>query len=146
MGIAPIWIELRRGAFFPPVTKGRPMKSRKRASRSSRAAASLGGNLMLAPAVIAMRLPLMAAEAGRHGWPAETAGALTEKMAAAAEGLAAAQMSIMMSASGFWLEIMSGKTPSLLDGAAMERAAHAALAPSGRAVRSNFGRLARKSR
>lgn len=121
------------------------MKGRRRTAKASRAAASLGANLMLAPAVMAMRLPLMAAEAGRQGrWPAETVAAVSEKAAAAAQGMAAAQMSLALAASRFWIEAMAGGVPSLLSGAALDHAAQAALAPSGKAVRRNFRRLSRR--
>jgi len=113
--------------------------------RSRRAAQVLAQDLMLAPAVMAMRLPLLAAEAGRQGaWPAETIAAASEKAAAVAEGIAAAQMSLLVSASRYWLELWSGRTPSLLSGVAAERALQAAFAPSGRRVRANHGRLSRR--
>lgn len=115
-------------------------------ARSNRASQALAKNLMLAPAVMAMRLPILAAEAGKHGaWPVETIAATSEKVAAIAEGMAAAQMSLAVSASRFWLELWSGKTPSLISGVAAERALQAAIAPSGKRVRANHGRLVRRS-
>ncbi|MBZ9742520.1 MULTISPECIES: hypothetical protein [unclassified Mesorhizobium] len=60
-------------------------------SRRVQEAASLGADLMLAPLVVMMRLPLMAMEA-RSGepWSAETAMAVREKTVAMAEGALAA--------------------------------------------------------
>lgn len=117
----------------------------RRKSRSRRATASLAGNLMLAPAVVALRVPLLAMEAqGANPWRVETMRAVTEKTAAAIEGAVAAQVSLAWSASRFWLEVMKGQTPSLLNGVALERAVQAALKPSGRTVRTNYNRLKRR--
>jgi hypothetical protein len=41
----------------------------------------------------------------------------------------------------FWPDIIAGRTPSLLSGAAVEHSVHAALKPSGRRVRANYKRL-----
>jgi hypothetical protein len=115
-------------------------------NRSSRNAAretvTIAGNLMLAPMVAAMRLPMMANE-GRWANPlgVETQRAIVEKNAALAEGMVAAQMSLIQSASGFWLDILSGSTPSLLNGVAAERSIRAALKPASRRVKANFRRL-----
>ena len=99
---------------------------------------------MLAPMVAFMRLPMMAAEAGGASLRAtETALAVNEKAAALVEGALAAQWSLMESAARFWPEILSGRTPSLLSGAAVERSLNAALKPAGRRVRANFRRLAK---
>ncbi len=98
--------------------------------------AALGRNLMLAPMVVFMRLPVMAAEAGDAGaWGTETALAFNEKAAALAEGVFAAQMSLLVSASRFWPEFLSGRTPSICSGAAIEHSLNAALRPAGRRVR-----------
>lgn len=115
----------------------------KRASRrSERNAGALAGNLMLAPAVMALRVPLLAAEASElNPWRLETTRAVSEKLAAAAEGMVAAQLSLVRSASTFWLELYDGSTPSLLTGVAFERAVHAALRPAGRRVKKNYRRL-----
>lgn len=113
--------------------------------RSARAAATLTSNLMLAPAVIAMRLPLLEAEArGSSLNRVETNRAVSEKMTAVMEGAFAAQMSLMQAAMQFWPEVLSGRKPSLLSGAAMEQAMRAAWLPSANAVRSNHRRLGRK--
>jgi hypothetical protein len=122
--------------------------------RSTRIAGASAGALMLAPMVAMMRLPLMAAEAGNSGkwaaeagnsgkWAAESALAVNEKMAAIAEGAFAAHMSLLGSAAQFWPEVLAGKTPSVLTGAAVERSLHAALAPASRRVRANFRRLSK---
>jgi hypothetical protein len=89
-----------------------------------------------------MRLPLMAADAqsGRP-WATETARAVNEKTAAIAEGAFAAQMSFIRSASLFWPEVFSGRTPSVMNGVAIERSINAALKPASRRVAANFRRL-----
>lgn len=118
------------------------MTMKRNARRSNRSAGALAGSLMLAPAVMALRAPLLAAEAGKlDPWRTETTRAVSEKLAAAAEGMVAAQLSLVRSSSSFWLEIFSGSTPSLLNGVAMERAVHAALKPAGRRVKKNYRRL-----
>ncbi len=103
------------------------------------------GGLALAPMVAAMRLPLLAAEAGNVGKLAsETGLAVTEKIEAAAEGIVAAQWSLFASAVSFWPEVFSGKTPSILSGAAVERSMQAALAPASRRVSANYRRLSKR--
>ncbi len=97
---------------------------------------------MLAPAVVMLRLPVMAAEAGGLARRGESMRAISEKVAAVTEGVAAAQLSLVDSFSRFWPEIMTGKTPSLLNGVALERSVHAALKPASRRVKANFKRLA----
>ena len=117
---------------------------RKHRSRRGTGATAQVGGLMLAPMVALMRLPLMAAEA-RSGskWAAESALAVNEKMAAMAEGVFAAQMSLLGSASQFWPEVLAGKTPSVLSGVAIGRSLDAALAPASRRVAANFSRLSK---
>ncbi len=107
-------------------------------------AASIGQDLMLAPLVAMMRLPLMAAENGSAYSP-ETARAVQEKANAMAEGAFAAQMAMWQSASRFWPEVLSGRTPSLFNGIAAERSINAALKPASRAVKANFRRLSSKA-
>ena len=116
------------------------------ARRPSRKAQRSAMNLMLAPAVIAMRMPLLLAES-REGAidQKETLRAGSEKTTAFLQGAMAAQMSLFGSAMGFWPEMMSGRTPSLLNGEAARKAMEAAMHPSGRAVRVNFKRLGRKA-
>lgn len=113
--------------------------------RTSRETSSIAANLMLTPMVVSMRLPLMAAETKQATLlGTETILAVTEKAAAAAEGAFAAQMVLFHSAARFWPELMSGRTPSLLNGAAAERSLNAALKPAGRRVKTNFRRLRAK--
>jgi len=109
-----------------------------------RSGAILAADLMLVPMVATMRLPLMLTEprgSGRIG--VETLKAVTEKTSAFAEGLMAANLSYANSMMSFWPEMLAGKTPSLLSGAALEHSLHAALKPSGKRVRANYKRLSR---
>ena len=116
----------------------------RRPLRSRRSAAVLTGSLMLAPAVIAMRLPLLAAEAmALNPWRVGTVKAVTEKTAAAMEGAAAAQMSLAWSVARFWQSAFLGRVVVRPE-AAVERAVHAALKPAGRRVKSNYRRLSRR--
>lgn len=102
-------------------------------------------NLMLAPAVVMMRLPLLSSEASRSLYPGrETVRAVSEKAAALAEGAAAAQMSLFGSAMSFWPEAISGRVPALLSGEAAERSLDAALRPIGIRVRANHRRLSKR--
>ncbi len=110
-----------------------------------RHSALIAFDLMLAPMVVAMRLPLMAAEKRDGGFPgAETWRAIAEKNAALAEGVVAAQLSLMRSTTGFWFDVMAGRKPASADRVA-GRAARAAMKPASRRVRANFKRLAAKS-
>ncbi len=71
------------------------MANGSRAPTGAGEAAFLMGGLSLAPLVIMMRLPLMAAEAQKgHGRGVETARAVMEKSAAVAEGAVAAQLAL----------------------------------------------------
>lgn len=113
---------------------------------SDRRSRAFAGDLMLAPMVALMRLPIMASEAqGSLPWRGETMRAVSEKMAATTEGLVAAQLSMIGSMAGFWPEVMSGRTPSMLNGTAVERSLQAALRPAGRRVKANFRRLSAKA-
>lgn len=114
-------------------------------ARSVRAASALTLSLGLAPQVVAMRLPLMFLESlETNPWRVETVRAGAEKTAAFMEGAIAAQTVFVQSASRFWFEFVSGRTPSLFNGAALEQAIHAAMRPSGRRVRANYRRLRTK--
>ncbi|WP_192183570.1 hypothetical protein [Mesorhizobium amorphae] len=115
-------------------------------SRRALEAAAIGQDLMLAPLVAAMRLPLMAADV-RNGqaWGTETARAIHEKAAAIAKGAFAAQMELLQSTAHFWPEVFSGRMPSLFNGIAAERSFSAALKPASRAVKANFHRLSAKT-
>ncbi len=116
------------------------------ARRGKRGSNKLAGELMLAPFVVGMRLPLMMQEVfASNGRPGkETQEAFAEKAAAAAQGVVAAQVAMAGEALLFWPQLMSGKTPSLLSGAAAERALQSALQPAGRKVKANFRRLSRR--
>jgi hypothetical protein len=110
--------------------------------KSRKAAAAATADLMLAPMVAWLRLPALAGEALSASPPGrETVAAVSEKAAAAAEGMAAAQLALAGSLMSFWPEVLSGRTPSLLSGAAAERALHAALRPTRRRVKANLRRL-----
>ncbi len=114
----------------------------KRIARASRQSTAIAGSLMLAPMVVAMRLPMMATEA-RTGkiLRGESLTAVTEKTAAMAEGVVAAQISYLNSAMQFWPEVLAGKTPSVLNGVAAQRSVAAALRPASKRVKANFRRL-----
>ena len=108
----------------------------RRSGKSRRAAETLTKNLMLAPAVMAMRMPILAAEAGRHGaWPVETIAAASEKAAAVAEGIAG----------GVDLALLAG-TVDRQDAVAAERRGGGAGAAGGvRAVRQEGQGQSRKA-
>src|SRR5262245_2724999 len=96
--------------------------------KHTRETAAIAGNLMLAPMVAFMRMPMLAFEAqSSNPFRTETVRAVTEKTAAVAEGAFAAQMSLVQSACRFWPEVMSGRTPSVLTGLAAGRSVNAAL-------------------
>jgi len=131
---------------FSPELTGRagPVGAFDMARKLSRSARRSAGQLMLAPAVMAMRMPLLMAEAQSHtSARTETLLASSEKAKAFAEGMAAAQSSLVGSMFSFWPELMAGRTPSLMSGKAMEQAMDAAMVPSGKAVRANYRRLGR---
>lgn len=106
--------------------------------------AAIAFDLMLAPMVIAMRLPLMASET-RDGkfFGAEAWRAITEKNVALVEGILAAQLSLMRSATIFWFDAFAGRKRPRPSGA-ISRSAQAALKPASRRVKANFRRLSRK--
>jgi hypothetical protein len=110
--------------------------------KTGRQSSSIAGDLMLAPMVALMRLPLMAADAssGRTSGT-ETELAVSEKTKAITEGVFAAHMSMIHSVSQFWPEVFSGRTPSIFNGVAVERTLNAALRPASRRVKANFKRL-----
>ncbi|MFN4273764.1 MAG: hypothetical protein ACK4F5_13215 [Aliihoeflea sp.] len=116
------------------------------ARRPSRKAQRSATSLMLVPAVMAMRMPLLLAEARMDAdVQKETMRAGSEKATAFIEGAIAAQMSLCGSAMRFWPEAMSGRLPSFLNGEAARQAMEAAMHPSGKTVRANFRRLGRKA-
>lgn len=115
--------------------------------RKTAARLALAENLMLAPMVMAMRMPIMSAEAAGSmlsGKKSESAGAVAEKWQAMTDGMAAAQFAWMQSA--FMLPFSLAKATSA--GAPfMDMAsdiAVAALQPAGRQVRLNHRRLSRR--
>lgn len=120
------------------------MTGRRRRRTKKAVAAASADSMLLAPAVVMMRMPLLMQEAaGANPWRVETMRAYNEKAAAAVEGLVAAQLSLVHSASRFWFEAMSFQVPSIVSGAALHKAADAAMQPSRRTVRANYGRLGR---
>lgn len=99
----------------------------------------------LAPAVMWMRMPVLMGEALFHspaGKP-ETVRAVSEKIAASAEGVAAAQMSLAASAWGAWFELASGKHPAAITEKAFRGAQRAAETPFNKRVRANYKRLSK---
>ncbi|MDQ6433053.1 hypothetical protein RB623_03180 [Mesorhizobium sp. LHD-90] len=118
----------------------------KRSTKRLHGATTLASDLMLAPMVMWMRLPLLAAEAKAGPAGVETMRAVTEKSLAVAQGVAAAQVSMAGAAMRFWPELLSGRTPSMLTGVAAEQALHAALKPIGTKVKANYRRLSARSR
>lgn len=112
---------------------------------SARGGMDVMTNLMLAPAVVWMRVPVMLAQSpGPLGVGTEMLKAASEKVMASAEGAAAAQMSLARSAVGFWPGLMAGSTPWALANAAAGKAAVASLRPAAKAVRRNHRRLSAK--
>ncbi len=96
----------------------------------------------LAAMVIAMRLPVIVMESmtDKAGRP-EANRAVSEKVAAAVDGVVQAQLSIMNTAATFWLDVMSGKSPASLINTAVSKATDAALKPGRKTLRSNYKRL-----
>ena len=106
---------------------------------------AIATELMLAPLVMWLRVPIMALEPRPSGQAGvETLRAISEKTAAMAEGVMAAQMSVMESAASFWPEVMAGRTPTALNGVGAERALNAAFKPAGKTVKANYRRLSSK--
>lgn len=117
---------------------------RTKKTRRGKEASAIATDLMLAPMVAWMRMPLMAGEMSRiPAARSESLRAVTEKMAAVREGAADAQLSYFRSLAMFWPEVISGRTPSVMTGVAAERMVNAALKPSSRRVKSNFRRLSK---
>lgn len=110
-------------------------------TKNRRASAAISRDLLLVPAVMALRLPLMTAEAGGATLTSETAGAVSEKMTAFAEGVAAAQLAWMRSAMLMPLAFVSATSPMSPFVDMAEAVTAAALAPAGKQVRRNHKRL-----
>ena len=115
-----------------------------RRKKARRASGAVARDLMLAPAVIAMRLPIMAAEAASGSGARETSGAVTEKMAAFAEGVAAAQLAWFRSAMLLLLAFAAAASPVAPLVEMADDIAAAALKPAGKQVRRNHRRLGRR--
>lgn len=116
--------------------------SRRRSPRAYPSATA--ASLMLAPAVVAARLPRLIKEAGdSQRTPREATRAVTEKMVATAEGVAAANLAMAGAMFSFWPDLLAGKVPALVSGAALRDVADAALKPAGKRVRANLRRLTR---
>ncbi|PBC06642.1 hypothetical protein [Mesorhizobium sp. WSM3859] len=104
-----------------------------------------GSDLLLAPAVISLRVPLLVLDAVSHAPNGrEALQAVQEKALAVTEGLFAAQAKTFEAALRFWPDVLSGKSPSLCDGTAAMEATAAALLPAARQVRRNFDRLSKR--
>lgn len=112
--------------------------------RRRKRSAAVASDLMLAPMVVALRLPILAAEASKAGPTPEAVRAATEKMAAFAEGMTAAQMAYARAMWSFWPEVMSGRRPTLFSSGTGEKAVLAALTPARRRLKANFRRLNHK--
>lgn len=103
---------------------------------------------MLAPMVMAMRMPILAAEAAGSALPgkSEGVGAVTEKWQAMGDGLVAAQIAWMRGA--LLLPLAMAEATSA-GGPLMEMGrdiATAALTPAARQVRLNHRRLSKSRR
>ncbi|MGC4024098.1 MAG: hypothetical protein QM744_02365 [Mesorhizobium sp.] len=113
-------------------------------AKRKRRTAVTGADLMFAPMVAMMRLPLMSAEASNPGaLPTETIKAGAEKFAAFVEGAMAAQTTYATAMLSFWPEVMAGRKPSIMSSGLAEKAVNAALKPASKRVRSNYRRLSK---
>lgn len=101
---------------------------------------------MLAPVVVGMRLPILAAEAmGELAAPRpESTRAVSEKLAAMGEGLVAAQLAWIGGMALLPLEVARSASPMKPLNDLAESVTMAALKPVGRTVRRNHRRLSRK--
>ena len=102
---------------------------------------------MLAPMVALMRLPLMAAETRDAAQPGrtETKRAVTEKMAAMAEGACRADVADAVGVALLAGDLVRPDAVAAVSGVAAERSMHAALKPASRRVKANFKRLSAKA-
>ena len=119
--------------------------TKRSAARTAREAAQRAQQLMLAPMVMAMRMPILAAEAGSSalsGRP-ESLAAITEKMSAVAEGAMAAQLAFLRGAAMLPMSMFGATSQAgpLVDLA--NEVAVAALKPAARQVSRNHKRLSR---
>lgn len=103
------------------------------------------GGFALVPAVVAMRVPIMAVEAlSPQGGRPETVRAVVEKMAAIFDGIIEAQMSLSRSALAFWPRHIAGRTTGFELGLALQKSLEAAAKPASRRVRANHRRLSQR--
>ncbi len=121
------------------------MMTKKRRTRSAPMGLPASGvhkDLLLAPMVMAMRMPILLAEAASgKASPGEAHKAVTEKVMAGVEGAMAMQASMLKSAMDFWPGVLRGRHPSDLMANSVVKAGNEALKPASRAVRNNFDRL-----
>lgn len=116
-----------------------------RTRRANRRDANIAASLMLAPAVIALRMPILALEAASpfHESRPESVRAATEKTMAIADGLVAAQIAWWRAAWTLPLAMMRGSDLSVPLSNMAGAVASAALRPTARRVRHNLTRLSR---
>ena len=117
--------------------------TKRSSAKTAREAAQLAQQLMLTPMVMAMRMPILAAEAGSSvlaGRP-ESLAAVSEKMAAVAEGAMAAQLAFLRGAAMLPMSMFRATSHAgpLVDLAG--EVAVAALKPAARQVSRNHKRL-----
>jgi hypothetical protein len=99
---------------------------------------------MLAPAIVWMRMPILIAEALTPGRSKpESLRAVSEKVAAAAEGVIAAQMAVGESLWRGWFDLAAGKPAATVANDAIHRATRAAERPVNRKLRANYRRLSK---
>lgn len=100
----------------------------------------------LIPMILMFRAPTLAMEAQRGGrFGPETSMAVGEKVTATCEGIVASQLSMWSSMMEFWPDIISGKTPALLSGQALQSCLNASSAPTRKRLRANYRRLSKKA-
>ncbi len=119
--------------------------TKRSSTKTAREAAQLAQQLMLTPMVMAMRMPILAAEAGGSvlsGRP-ESLAAVNEKVAAMAEGAMAAQVAFLRGASMLPMTMFRATSHAgpLVDLAG--EVAVAAMRPAARQVSRNHKRLSR---
>lgn len=114
---------------------------------TKRKKATAAADLMLAPWVIVMRMPLLMLEGSRNPWrrAVELEKAVVEKAAAAFESAGVAQAELAQASIRAWGDMANGRA---FDHAGMLNAwsdlADAAMAPAARRVRANYRRLSKR--
>ncbi|PHP67489.1 hypothetical protein CSC94_07215 [Zhengella mangrovi] len=102
-------------------------------------------DLLLAPLVISLRLPVLFAEAaGGSLCQGEARKAVAEKVRAGIEGLWEAQFSLWRSTMEFWPHVLAGRHPADLVANSVTRASKAAVRPASKTVRRNYDRLRKR--